>query len=577
MKFTPGLVFAALAVTAANADTPNTYLRSSGGDAESNLDSSKTNSLDDEEDDDNLEIDLNELFGDTKNIGENGKINILDLIGSRDGQIRLEELLEALDDKIGGVDSNGNNKYLNPHQVRDVASKDDDSYNDLFSLSGSLDDMFKEFLNPKSLKSTPVENDFKSVDGTPTKTGSVMKHPKAVPPTDDGSDDWLWLLGSSAYDTGSTLKGDTADKGKLTDDVGYSALKGKGDGPMVQDDGYTDTKATKAYATAPVAKGNGYNLLADDDDANNGYGKDTLSNDSSASKDDADDDDDDDDDADEVGAKTKGKYPLTKESGYGDVFATKGNSEDLLLNDAGYTDTEPTKAPSVAKSKGYTLLDDDDDANNGYGKDTVSNDSSASKDDADDDDDDDDEVGAKTNGKYLLAKESGYGDVFATKGNSEDLSLNDAEYTDTEATKAASVAKGKGYTLLDDDDDANNGYGKDTVSNDSSASKDDADDDDDDDDDVGAKADDKYPLTKGNAAYKVYSTVDHNEEEVDDVYSSKNLKGSKNKDASPPNVGHLYEDNGVGVVGVSEDVVKDSKGKSMMVENDPTQNDHRLT
>ena len=94
MKVFAALVVVALAVTSSYADTTN-RLRATAYDDETDKVTevdTKDGKVVEEEEEDDLLVDLDDVFGTD---GSYGKINILDLIGSGDGKVSLDEILEA--------------------------------------------------------------------------------------------------------------------------------------------------------------------------------------------------------------------------------------------------------------------------------------------------------------------------------------------------------------------------------------------------------------------------------------------------------------------------------------------------
>ncbi|CAH0476682.1 unnamed protein product [Peronospora belbahrii] len=317
MKFTPGLVFAALAVTAAYADTPNTYLR---------------------KDDDDLKIDLNELFGDTKNIGKNGKINILDLIGS-------------------SLDTEWQKKYLKPQQADSTLAKGDGAYKSV----QSKDDLDSED------EGTVLA---KSVRG-------VSKPNIPANPTGDGGDTMTSLGESTSnYDVDSPVNDGAAHKSVKFDDDGMIAS-----GKITvmaelskQMNEYLDAQeACEAIQSQPVDLGidnekfvhpstgedplgkcaKFYSLISKPIDVEKyKYGvEDSLVESGNAYNDASSDDDDEDEET----PKVDGKYPLSKDDG-------------IIKDDSDNDDDEETpKVDGDPANKGVpTVHDNEDDADDFY-------------------------------------------------------------------------------------------------------------------------------------------------------------------------------------------------------------------
>ncbi|KAG7380625.1 hypothetical protein PHYPSEUDO_006966 [Phytophthora pseudosyringae] len=198
MKFAAGLVLAALAVTTANAghssnlrSTKTDSIDASGSDdfdfsASDSLDASGSDDL---LDDDDLTIDLTDLFGSDSSAGSHVKMSIMSLIGSGSDQVDLEDIIAAFEDDSDASDS----------------GSDD--------LSWLLDS----------------ESDSGS-DEIIVKSGKGKGKTALIEDSDSGSDDLSWLLDSDS-ESGSEdpvlVKGAT--KGKLTEDpvLVKGATKGK--------------------------------------------------------------------------------------------------------------------------------------------------------------------------------------------------------------------------------------------------------------------------------------------------------------------------------------------------------------
>ncbi|KAL3662493.1 hypothetical protein V7S43_012348 [Phytophthora oleae] len=206
MKFATGLVIAALAVTAANAGNPN-YLRSTDSDSLdasgsddfdfSSSDSFEDSGSDDLLDDEDLEIDLTDLFGSDSTDGSHVTVNIMSLIGSGSDQVDLQDIIDAFEDEDGSSDSGSDDLSW-------LLDSDSDSGSDEIIVKSGKGKTIQEDTDSGS-------DDLSWLDDSDSESGSedpilVKGATKGKTPvvedSDSGSDDLSWLLDSDS-DSGS--------------------------------------------------------------------------------------------------------------------------------------------------------------------------------------------------------------------------------------------------------------------------------------------------------------------------------------------------------------------------------------
>ncbi|OWZ14881.1 hypothetical protein PHMEG_00011561 [Phytophthora megakarya] len=300
MKFATGLVLAALAVTAVNAGNPKN-LRSTVDDSASD-DFDFSDSLDasgsDDFDEDDLMIDLTDLFGSDSDSdsGSHVKVNIMSLIGSGSDQVDLQDIIDA----FGDEDSASGSDDLSWLLDSDSGSDDDDEilvkggkedptlvkgatkgktpvYED-DSDSGSDDLSWLDDSDSASDEEDPILVKGATKGKTPAveedpilvKGATKGKTPVYEDDSDSGSDDLSWLLDSdsdSASDEEDPILVKGATKGKTVEDPVLT----KGKSPLYDDSeedddevlvkGGNKSPATKTSKTEKAAKTSGSNML----------------------------------------------------------------------------------------------------------------------------------------------------------------------------------------------------------------------------------------------------------------------------------------------------------------------------
>ncbi|KUF85877.1 hypothetical protein AM587_10007999 [Phytophthora nicotianae] len=231
MKFATGLVLAAIAVTAANAGNP-AYLRStvsddaSGSDDFDFSDSLDASGSDDLLDDEDLTIDLTDLFGSDSDSedGSHLKINIMSLIGSGSDQVDIQDIIDAFEEAEGS-DASGSDD-LSWLLDSDSGSDDDDE----ILLKGGKGKTLVDDSGSDDLSWLQEDDDSESGIEDPVLVKGATKGKAPVVDDDSGSDDDLSSIGT-LYDDGSEgTIGDTEEDPILV----KGATKGKT--PLYEDD-----------------------------------------------------------------------------------------------------------------------------------------------------------------------------------------------------------------------------------------------------------------------------------------------------------------------------------------------------
>ncbi|CAI5733369.1 unnamed protein product [Hyaloperonospora brassicae] len=300
MKFSSGLVLAAVAVTAAHAgnsnslrtteETPSEHDHQSSGVAHDHVNVQKIEPED-------LEVDLEQIFGISKD-GSPTKFNIMDVIGSGDGQADLEDVVELI--KSVGSDSD-DLSWLDDFDKTSGSEKEsvvqseyeDNSYDDKAGKPSKGDDM--SWLNDfddstanaaadKSATKGATVYDDADTDSTGVKGGDDEVEDDDEPEVDvngaksatkgdakgekgdaSGSDDLAWLFDD---DAGSKMfggvKGDNKNPAPFV--VGGDSTGVKGGDAEVEDDDEPEVDGNGAKsATKGDAKGEKGDASGSDD------------------------------------------------------------------------------------------------------------------------------------------------------------------------------------------------------------------------------------------------------------------------------------------------------------------------